>query len=330
MILNTYILSMNDIVNKGMIKAVRKRDIIKARVLSLKEKRELENGAPDIEAITPSGQKLMITRKRLISDYTYLSGRKISLAGWKSNKYYTVMRFDNTNCLVMMVPSNCTTELNGVKANKSGRKMPDYIVALEDASGGIDSSSLGIIPSAMFHKMFYIPQQEIIIKHRNSGHKLFGTTKSSKENRARTVTPDSSLSTMRRQPKNILNNEGRNQVIKNNMQENINREAAIQRMQAERAARIKEQQYQQRVAQQEQPKYKYRAVARLVDISGNLKGLRIQSISGEMKELTLRQVAELCRKKQVMNVMLSHNPATGKSFLRGNGIRIEDLPADFI
>lgn len=164
-------LKLSDVVERGMIPVIRKREIVRARALSRAEKKAEYAG--DILITEPSGRKRMITRQELLKTYTYLNGKKISLSGWKSDKHYIIGRLDNTNAFAMMVPLNCTANVNGTMVNQSNRKSADYIVALASSNGGIDTSTIGIIPSALFKKMYYIPPNEIITRNKGLGHKLF-------------------------------------------------------------------------------------------------------------------------------------------------------------
>lgn len=156
-----------------MIPVVRKRDIVRARPLSREEKKA-ESGQGDILIIEPSGLKRTITRKELLSRYTYLNGKRIGISGWRSSNEYMIGRLDNTNAYAMMVPLNCTVEIQGLQANNSDRKSADYIVALALPNGGVDPNTIGIIPSALFKKMYYIPPNDIITRNKGKGHKLFG------------------------------------------------------------------------------------------------------------------------------------------------------------
>lgn len=170
--MNAYNINIQDVTSKGMIPVIRKRDILRVRMLSHSEKKGIARGAPDIIATSPSGVQKMLSRSEVVQNYRYLSGKKISLAGWKSSSEYTIYKQDNTPSLAMMIPSNCTVNVNNVMANQSGRKGADYIVALADPSGNPIITTIGIIPSAMFKKMYHIPNNEVIQRNKGKGHKL--------------------------------------------------------------------------------------------------------------------------------------------------------------
>lgn len=171
---DAYELKLEDIISHGMIPVIRKRDILRVRVMTADEKRSIQHGAPDMVAVTPSGQQLVLKRSDIRGRYTYLSGKKINLAGWSYSNTYMIIRGDHTRAFAMMIPTNCTVRLGNRMANKSGRSGADYIVALESASGDIDRETLGIIPSALFKKMYTIPNNEVIQRNKGKGHKLFG------------------------------------------------------------------------------------------------------------------------------------------------------------
>lgn len=181
--MNMYTFNLSDVINSGMLPVIRKRDIVRAKVIRKAEKEQRQlNG--DIMLTEPSGRVRVTTRKDIISTYTYLNGKKISISGWEYDKEYMIFKLDSSSGFAMMVPLNCTIEVGNRRANSSNRKGADYIIAMANANGEIDQDTIGIIPSALFKKMFYFPPNEIIQKNIGKGHKLFGYGPGGEEERA--------------------------------------------------------------------------------------------------------------------------------------------------
>ncbi len=357
--LDAYQFDLDSVTQKGMIPVVRIRDIIRVHLLSYNEKKNIQRGGPDVVAVTPSGQKLRMHRSDIVNKYTYLSGKKISMIGWKSSRNYTVMRIDSTNAFAMMVPSNCTVQINGLNANSSGRKKCDYIVALADSTGGIDKSTLGIIPNAVFKKMFYMPPNDVISRNIGKGHKLFGSGPGGKEERVPVPSsPTQSWgSEQSYEGMDFVGQLGMNTDIMNSSTSindsdsdddfgindlyttphskkiNFDKAPQPQRTQAQprQQSHVKPQvQQAQQIQQPKQPsqpqQYKYIAIGRLVNSDNVLIGFVIQAKTGETRNITINQMKGICQKKLVSNITLAVNTQTGREYLRGNNIRIESLP----
>lgn len=295
-------MDLDKIISKGMLPVIRKRDILKARTLSRDEKKNIERGGPDILAISPSGQKIMLRREEVIKNYTYLDGKRISMAGWNSSKQYLIARLDNSDAVAMMVPLNCTANVNGIKANNAKRSTGDYIVGLIDGAGSIDQSTIGIIPSAIFKKMYYMPPNDVITRNLRGNNKLYTPYRQKPPAKNTEISFTKQLgidaesidfgdSILEKQPVKPVNNTNMN------------------------LAKPKQ-----------ETTYKYMATGRLVNQSGETIGFIIQNKAGQTKEISKGQMMELCKRKLVSNIMLGVKSDTGTHYLRGNNIRIEMLP----
>ena len=349
--MDAYTFNLEDIVAKGMIPVIRRRDILMARVMTREEKSSRERGAPDIAVVTPSGQQMILKRSDITSNYTYLSGRKISLAGWKTSNRYTIFKNDNTRAFAMMIPSNCTITVGEKSANTSGRTNPDYVVALATQDGQIDRSTLGIIPSAMFKKMYHIPNNEIIQRNKGKGHKLFGRGPGGDSERAiqPLETPANNQLNQRqnvkplRQPLNFaeeLNIDtesfdfGDDAIYtqqtpqsKSTDLSGMNITGSLSKSPMQGQMQGSQQTSQNQQVNNQSGYGKYVAIGRLVNQSNQLVGFIIQNNEGKTKQINLNQMMNLCSKKLISNIMLTRQSETNKVFLRGNNMRIESLPA---
>lgn len=144
------------------IPVIRKREILKAKILSRaeKEKMDIHNGSNDVMVVSPLGKEELINRKEVINKYVYLNDRRVRLAGWKSSRQYMIARDDNTPAVALMMPSNYYIEINNKKIGKG-----KYIIAYLDDQGNIDINSIGSIDKSLFRKMFYMPNNEMLYKY---------------------------------------------------------------------------------------------------------------------------------------------------------------------
>ncbi len=153
-------INYKDIPNNLFLKAIKVRDIRKARVLTRKEKQKMPSGIPDIVIESPLGFEDTITRNELTKRYKYLDQSNIGLAGWKDSKKYLVVCEDNTPVYVMHIPSNYKTEIvvNGkvIKVNSTNKIRGDYIICAAKEDGSIDRSITFAVTNTMFRKMFKI------------------------------------------------------------------------------------------------------------------------------------------------------------------------------
>lgn len=295
------------------IPVIRKRDIVRARPLSREEKREYGKGCPDILLVSPTGEQRLITRQELLSNFTYLNGRKININGWSSKKNYMVVRMDDTQLFAMLVPYNCTINIKGRNANKNQNRRGDFIICLTDNNGGIDRGSANLISNKIFKKMFHIPENEVITRNIGKGNQEFNPaeTKNRRRNSNRVnnsphknknvVTPDFGLnedafaqmaSEIQRQPSKPADTS----IIKNNPAN------------TDRVAPTNQQ---------------YTAIGRLMQ-NGVIAGFVIQNSKGATRNVTKQEMMQLCQRKMISNVILSRKES-GAYYLRGNGIRIDML-----
>lgn len=139
---------------------IRKRNIVKAQIDTKGSTKE------DIRIQSPMGDYQNIQRKELLKNYRYLQNKKINLHGWKRDTYYIIYNTDNSKMYAMQVPISITAYVNGTIANSTkGKKSGDYIVCYGGADGKLDKRTARIIQASIFHKMFSIPRNEIILKH---------------------------------------------------------------------------------------------------------------------------------------------------------------------
>ena len=301
----TITLTMTDIPDKVFIPVVRKRDIIKARILSSSEKSKLPKGSSDVRVETPLGHEGLLSRTEIMGNYFHLSGHKIVLSGWKTGTDYILTRNDHTPAFAMMIPLNCIVELNG-NINKKKNETGQYLVCLTNEKGEIDRESASLLSRPMFRKMFNVTPNEIIAKHKGSGGKLLG------KNVGKTVENENSL------PEQI--NTGNKLLSRNNIAEPSSQPPV------------------QPLAQKNKPEgpkvqnqdNKLMAVGKLLNEENKIVGFVIQDSKGMTRQISKREMLNLCSQKLVDNIMLATKDTDGSKYLRGNGIKIESLTTFYI
>lgn len=328
-----YEIDLDEILSKGMIPVIRKRDILKARLLSIDEKKSAGRESLEIFVTSPLGHSYTMSKEDLINNYTYLNGRRINISGWKSTKERMVYRIDETAFLAIQIPINCTVDVNNKQVNKSISTVGEYIIAYQNNDGGPDPDKLGVITSAMFKKMFYMPPNDVITRNYGQGHKDFIPNESRnthKENGMDFVTPlgmgdfrldtsaDDSMDTSEIK-QTIQKSEPSHQVAKQATQQTQQtmKNKPVSRISIDKLREIPEQ----------QKEIKYSAIGRLIDNDGIIIGFVIQNKKGEYRSITKVEAMELSKQHLIDNISVGVKADTGKSFLRGNGIKISDLRA---
>lgn len=286
------VLNLDKVLKNGMITVIRKRNILKARILPRSQREGYRGNKGDILLVSPSGVKRVISRRELVSKYTYLNNAKISLAGWKESKSYIVCCLDNTEALAVRVPLKYTLEVKGKKVNFGNKKSGDYIVVDLDNNGEMIEDTLGIISSNLFKKMYYIPSNEL-----NKLKDRVQRVRGDRPNYASEL--GVKLTDSKEQPNY--------NVVSGNTSRNLTRSVNDNG--------------------EKQNKFKYMATARIASESGEIVGFVLMSLkTGESRNVTKEQMMVACKKRLVSNVVLAVKSDTGTLYLRGNNIRLENLP----
>lgn len=342
--MGAYSFELDKVLTYGMLPVVRKRDILKIRLLTRQEKKNRKHGSADIVATTPLGTQFMISRDKILTEYRYLSGNKISFAGLSCNTEYIVFKPDNTNAFAVKIPLNCSVE--GVEANKSKRSSGDYIVVFLDQYGEMDYDTAGVVPAAVFKKMFYMPPHEEINKFKDRPPTREYIPGISKDNTLEdSIKQVNDMNTGYNKPRDYVNELNLNpssfnfgdenlessqdsQPVQLNLGGNANntqRNVSQMPRQAPNNAAMQSQTYNKSNNQQTQTG-KYTAIARLINNNGVLVGFVIANRSGKTKNLTLQQMYQACSNHLVDNVAAGVRSDTQKKFFRGTTSPLTELP----
>jgi len=252
----------NELPNRAFIPVLRKRDIVKVRVLTAEEKRNIQRGSPDVVVETILGHKYLQKRDYIIDNYSYLNGQKISIGGWRAGVEYLVYREDNTPALALMVPLKSSIEINGIKVISGEGNDGVYVVCFLGGDGNIDRQSVGVVSRHIFRKMFSVLPNKIIDYHAKNKGKHVNKTISQHKKPLQTIAKENNLIT---------------------------------------------------------------AVGRLMGANGKVVGFVVQDRLGRQRNVTKKEMLELCNKKLVDNIVVAVRDIDGLTYLRGNGIKIEEL-----
>lgn len=296
----TITVNFNKYTGNAFIDAIKTKDIALVRILDKKTKQamNISNGSPDVEIIRASGEKGMISRKDLVTNYTYMSGHKIKIAYMKNNSTYRVMCRCNKPYKVMFTPNNMNAYVNG-KLAQGGV----YVVAPINKTGQADFSRCTIMSSKLFRKQFTIPMQDVIKRNigKRGSSSYYIRTKGKGQGIVRKPTAFDNI-TSRSSTMNTYDNQQQAQNVQ------------------------RRQQPTQQQVQSQQPKYRFKAVGRIVTEQGQLIGYILIDIKGNRQKVSLNKVYQLCQAKQIQNLKYVSNANGQGGFLQGNGMSIQSIP----
>lgn len=277
-----------DIPDKAFVKVHKKREIVRVRLLTPKEKHSMPRGSFDVLMQSATGDKKLVDRNVVLSAYRYPNGKSIDMHDWSNKKSYVLMRNTNQPALGMLIPSDMIVDLNGRTTNQNSKT---YIVGEIDSTGNINRSTVRVISGELFRKMFTVDPSDIIDKYRQ--------VKKSASVGVTVAAEKSDRSAVRCTTGNAVGNQA-TQVNK------------------------------QPVAAEPSKSITYNAIARLLNSDNQLVGFKIQGNHGSISLVTMKDMLRLCQSNYVSNVMIVNDDKGNPRYLRGNGIKISDLPPDWV
>lgn len=311
-----------DIPDSLFIEAHKVRDIVKARPLNKREKEQAGRGTPDIRIDPIIGTSYLITREMLVNNFRYTNGKKIKTSGWSSDKQYVVYRNNQEVVRVMQVPLSNTVKINGTMANEKNRRLGDYIVCPINSDGTPNRNEASIVSAAIFKKMCYIPEQDVIVNHRGSHNRLFnlGAAIQNRLNRQSSKVTNNFDNIMQRPNSNTINNK----IAMGGGFSGVNRNMASQNSVTPRVNNA-ETKTELPPAYNNRNNYQYQIISQIHNNFGKRIGFVIQAINGETKEISKDTAIKLALGKKLANVEVV-TTSSGEKFLRGNSIKLDDLP----
>lgn len=310
-------LRYEDIPDRAFLKALYLQSIVIARPVSISEKSRLPKKGVDVLIYSPfEGYSTYLDRNTVLNNFTYLDGSPIKLSAWKSKNKYQIKTPINKVYAAMMVPKGVSLTYQGKEIIKSEVKHSSYIICPYNEGGQVSRDEFRVISSTMFKRMFIMMPDEVIYMAKRGELKSQGGSRRIR-NGSRITKPEI------RQPLRSSAQMGVKEApgpVRANAVEQKPRTAVRLNTGVGQIA--------------DEGGYVYRAVGRIVDYNSNLQFFVIEAIKspGRRANIPKAKMVELCRKKQVENIMLytatsnvNGVPKTNVT-LRGNGIKISDLP----
>ena len=308
-------IDIQNIPDSAFIPVKRHRNIVTAFIAN--KQQDGSRRQADIAIVTTLGDQGYITRQELLSKYVYVQNRAINLHAWRQGKKYIVYQRDSSTMYAMQVPTNLTASVNGKMANLFKKDSGDYIVCYCGADGKVDKRTAAVISSKMFHKMFSIPMNDVIQKHRGSGNKFFTpqgkyltAPPAAQQGQNQRVNGLTLQSTARQQ----ATNQGQQQQRLNPMQPRYDINAATLPGVSRDVARPL-------TAQTVNP---YKTVGRIMN--GSKRVGFIILVNGKPRQVTDNQMLKLVASGKITDVMVQQT-SNGYNYFRGNGIVIDNLPS---
>lgn len=272
--------------------AVMTKDIAELTIISPKEKKAVgskyKRGEPDILVRHLDGRVERLYRTDVNGRFRHPNGKAVRLLLLKNSTKYPVYIDCEEKYKAVKVPKSYRVDFNGRRLNGGG-----YIICKVDDKGAVLKETLRVISSDSFKRAFKIPESKYIkragICGNETGRKKLGVEEMKK-----------GLANIR--SKVVEQKKTDNTVVKN-IKENID------------------------VVKEDKSKYKYRVYQRITNMEKKVVGYAIEEIAtGRKKNITTKQLATLCSMKVVENVMLVTRD-DGTKFLKGNGIKLENIPS---
>ena len=309
-------IDIQNIPDRAFIPVKRHRNIVTAFIAN--KQQDGQRKQADIAIVTPLGDHGYITRQELLSKYVYVQNKAINLHAWKSGKKYIVYQTDNSTMYAMQVPTNLTASVNGKIANALKKDSGDYIVCYCGADGKVDKRTAAVISSKMFHKMFSIPMNETIQKHRGSGNKYFtpqrkymsdplASRQSQRVNGLTLQTPATGV--------------GQRQQAMQTGQQRLNPMRPHYDMNAATLPGVSRDAARPLTAQTVNP---YKTIGRIMN--GQKRVGFIIQVNGKPRQVTDNQMLQLVAQGKITDVMVQQT-GNGYNYFRGNGIVIDNLPS---
>ena len=305
----------------AFVNAIKTVDICTARILPASERAELQRGGPDVEIVSMDGEKMLVTRQQLCSQFTHCSGRVIKLKYLRTDTKYIVYRLCNVTCRVTKLPNNCTGKI-GNKSIKSG----SFIIKGAD-------NKIKVLSPRLFKKAYKIPLNDVIKRHMHGGisrdFAMNNIYKSQSESKARLF---NDFGKQRVQPMQInvpkqpmMTMPQPQEKATNAFKQQINKTQSFDRQ--NNLFKSAQQTQQNQRSTQPQTGAPLTVTARLVNLNKQLVGFMVlNKATGQKKQMQLAQVKGLSREHKIDNLMLVTKEGTNIQYLRGNGVIIQNLP----
>lgn len=257
-------LDINKLPDSVFIKAVRCRQILIARMMTKDEKASIPRGSGDIVVRSPIGEEYILYRNDVLSNYRYLNGSRISIAGWERGRQYLIYKEDNTPVFICCVPSAKYSELINNNQRIKNKDNGIYLVCMQKENQEPYREKIYWVTSKLFKKMFKILPNDKIEKHYKKVTKYKDNFDFGDGAIDNLTQHEITKTTIVKQPEKIENNSLNETTVE----------------------------------------YKYEAIARVVTLSGETVGFILSANNGQTKKVTKSQLMAVANKKLVRNIVL--------------------------
>lgn len=315
------ILNYESLPDRIFVPAIKVRDIVRARPMSIQEKRdraENKRGGADIIIMPVIGEPYLITRGELKEYFRYTNDREINPRGWKASKQYIVYKEDETEIRVLQIPTTTIINIGKRKVNSTNRKNGEYIVCLLDENGQIDRAHPYIVNSAIFKKLCYIPMNETIEKHIGNKSRHFSLRKLvDRYSNTNRMDSQSGFSDDTAEALSNINIKKNQQKFKENT--------------VKKPVKLYGETFKTQLIPKGNPvrqEIKYTIISQIHDEFGKRIGFIIQAPNGDTRKITKDKAIELGIKKKLINAEVVQESGR-ETYLRGNNYKLDELPIDY-
>ena len=306
------IVNCEEIEPDRFLRAIRKKVICKAIVLTDAEKEENGVTENDVKIIEWLGDTIFITRKQFVSEYVLTDGTAVkSILIRRGNSYIVYRRCEKPYC-ALKISSQVTGRIRRHNIPEN-----NYLVAEADENGNAIMDTISAISEKAFRQQFVIPKQDILDRY----------IKAREENRISSIYGDN----------NFIDNEEDSEFVGSfgkrvanalNNRNNVPQQKPITPMNTgSQPVRKRD----AAPANDRDNVKKWTVTHRLVDVCDNMVGFIIQNnVTEENKNINMSTAKILASKNMLTNVTIVKNPDTGKQYFRGINISIKNLPSRII
>lgn len=286
-----YYMNIEDIPAEAFMECIRVKDIVKARILTRKEKIKLNRGQEDVLCRSAGGLQYFITRGQMKSEYRHMNNEKISLSKMETGKETGIYRNDGTLAFAILIPK-------GVRAIHKGREIPSgyYIICYGTSEGLIDRSRIEVMTPLVFRKTCVMKPSEIINRNLGTGKELYAVSDESRRKNQKQLG-----GTVEAPSKEEKAPESKKSLNIGNMSDKVDRES-----------------------EQKNEANKIKAVGRVTDEFEDTIGFVVENSIGRRVSISATDMLNVAEKGVVSNICVVDK--NGTKFLRGIDIHIKELP----
>lgn len=287
-------------INKNLLlKVMKVADIFEITITNVKEK--------PVIMLDASGKKYELTKSELVNNFTNLQGRKLRLISMKNNKPYLVAKLINLPCYAVKIPrgSDKQIELDDGRIVGAGKVIIVNENDLQINDGFIDINNGTVMSEALFRKTCILKEISIPLQQRLVKASLLKNSTANKKDMSIEQLVDKPVTDKTVTDKTAIDKTATDKPAMNT-ETSITSETTSKGSSEARIIKI----------------FKQKGTDVVVAYA-------IQA-SDKVYTLYLEQAIIACEQHLISNATAVTNSGTGKKYLRGIGIKLEELPVEYI